>query len=57
MNAKINNSDVLWQGLSEDINNQKEIATQIRDVFLGIGFVAVSNHGIPEQVVSTGYIH
>ena len=43
----------MYQGLSEDPEDQKEIVAQIRDVFLGIGFVAVANHTLSPQFVST----
>ena len=41
------------KGLTYEQEDVQELAAQIKDAFMNIGFVAITNHNISEDVVST----
>lgn len=41
------------KGLSSNEEDLKQFVAQIKDAFMNIGFVAITNHNVSEDVVST----
>ena len=51
MNRSIPAIDI--KGLTEKEEDLQQLAAQIKDAFTNIGFVAITNHNISKDVVST----